>query len=86
MSLESCFSLSNQSTNPLRVFNQAVADSTTTIDGGECAHLGENLLDLEGVIKLVTKHNYEVIPFLKYIRANHAGKHKSTSSAVKKFT
>jgi len=80
MSLESCFSLSNQSTNPLRVFNQAVADSTTTIDGGE------NLLDLEGVIKLVTKHNYEVIPFLKYIRAHHAGKHKSTSSAVKKFT
>ena len=43
----------------------------------------ENLLGLEGVINLVTKYNYEVIPFLKYIRVHHAGKHKYNANARK---
>ena len=63
MQVSACFS-----NNALRVFNSAVL-----LPG----HDGqENLVDLNGVIRLITKHNYEVIPFLKYIRAHHAaGKH-----------
>jgi len=66
------------------VFNNAVTNSKFKYLDSE-----ENLLNLEGVISLITKQNYEVIPFLKYIRVNHAGKRKISPSklnlAVKSF-
>ena len=60
MPVSACFS-----NNALRVFNSAVL-----LPGHEGQ---ENLVDLNGVIRLITKRNYEVIPFLRYIRAHHAG-------------